>query len=242
MEQEPIEYPPYLILSAVGNYMGYILPEFIEACRSQVPKPAKIVLCLHADHPFNLSEIEAEDIYIEINPEMFVPDKIPPRIETSMEILRLHFIHNPLGIEYALWIDTDVIIPSNTFAALYKASVESDSLITTNKVQGRESKNKFCGPALMLTYFDACTLSKFFRGMYRNPEGYIQSNDGVMWSTFSEDYVFFAVFDQCSGSLPTGRTRGRICEEFVEVDHRWIDLKNRERKKPTYQMPSPQHY
>lgn len=244
MDVRVIKYPEYLVLSPVGNYMGEVLPDFIEACRNLDPKPTKIVLCLHADHPFDISMFEGDDIFIEINPEMFVPDKYPPRIETSMEILRLHFINNPIGARYALWLDTDVIIPPDTYSAMYRGLYSRNALVACNKVEGRDNIGYCCGPACMLTHIEACTLSRFFRALYEDEHGYIHTNDGKVWSTYSEDWVFFAIFDQCSGAFKSGKRKGRICQHFVDVEHRWRGLKERLSSKgeSTYQMPGFQTY
>ena len=66
----------------------------------------------------------------------------------------------------------------------------------------------------MLTHKIACTASRFWIGRIMDTEG--------VEKHLSEDFVFFAIFDQGRNFLKrwTGRT-GRVCGEFVKVDHRF---------------------
>lgn len=222
----------YIVMSPVGNYMGYILKDFLNAVRAFIPPPEEIVLAVHCDHPFDLSDPMFDGVTIRFNPEIFVPDKMPPRIATGREILRKHFIYTS-GLEYAMSIDTDIICPPWTPKTLYDVMEDREALIVSNGVKLRNSGRIAAGPACMLMHRTAATLGRFFRGWFEDPAGcysspeYTGSKD-KMWSSISSDLVFFSIVDQCSSFLKSriGRS-GRIRGSFVEVDHRWKKRRRR---------------
>lgn len=217
----------YIVMSPVGNYMEYILEEFLAAVKAFDPPPEEIVLAIHLDHPFNLFDAMFDDVTVVFNPEIFVPDKTPPRIATGREILRKHFAYGPQDVQYAMSIDTDIICPPTTPSVLYRVMQDKKALIVSNGVKLRGSGGIAAGPACMLMHRTAATLGRFFRGWYEDPAGsypspeYTGSSD-KKWSSISSDLVFFSIVDQCSPFLKSriGRS-GRIRGEFIEVDHRF---------------------
>uniref|UniRef100_A0A6M3M5V0 Glycosyltransferase n=1 Tax=viral metagenome TaxID=1070528 RepID=A0A6M3M5V0_9ZZZZ len=223
----------YIVVSPVGNYMGYILEEFLTAVRAFTPPPEKIVLAIHLDHQYNLNDEVFDDVAIVVNPEIFVEDKTPPRIATGRELLRKYFAYSPSDIRYCMSIDTDVICLPETPQVLYNVMEEKSALIVSNGVPLRESGKLAAGPACMLMHRTAATLGKFFRGWYEDPAGcypspeYTGSSDST-WSSISSDLMFFSIVDQCSPFLKQriGRS-GRVRGNFIEVKHKW---KERRRK------------
>lgn len=224
----------YIVVSPVGNYMGYVLEEFLTAVKNFQPPPEEIVLAIHLDHDFDLEHPMFDGVTIRFNPEIFVPNKMPPRIATGREILRKHFIYLPRSrsINYALSIDTDIICPPETPRVLYEAMEDKKVLIVSNKVKLRGSDRYAAGPACMLMHRIAGTVGKFFRGWYEDDEHgsypspeYIGKSD-VKWANLSSDLVFFSIIDQCSSYLKYQVGRGgRIRDKFVEVEHRWKSLR-----------------
>jgi len=225
----------YIVISPVGNYMGYILEEFLTAVKNFDPSPEEIVLAIHLDHDFDLTHSMFDGVTIKFNPEIFVPNKTPPRIATGREILRLHFAHLPRGaksIDYALSIDTDIICPPETPRVLYEVMEEKKVLIVSNKVKLRGSDRYAGGPACMLMHRVAGTIGKFFRGWYEDdehgsyPSPEYTGKSEVKWANLSADLVFFSIIDQCSAYLKNQVGRGgRARGEFVEVEHKWKSLR-----------------
>jgi len=201
----------YIVLSPVGNRKGYIIGSFLEAVRKFDPPPEEIVLCVSVDAPYDLKTFG--DAVIRFNPEISVGDGWLERIASAREILRNYFIYGPYDL--ALWIDTDIICPPETPKTLYEVMEKEKCLIVVNKVEGRNMDGRLlCGSGVMLTDKIACTASKFWIGRIMDMEG--------VEKHLSEDFVFFAIFDQGRSFLKrwTGRT-GRVCNEYVKVNHRW---------------------
>jgi len=202
--------PPYILLSPVGDHRSKQLKEFIEAAKNFTPPPDKIVLCLDLDTKIDIKTIP-DDVIIKYSPEISSHPSTLERICSAREILRNHFIYGKYDL--ALWIDSDIISPPELPSVLYDAMEKEQTLIVVNKYQGRGAVGEmWCGSGVMLTSKSACTASKFWVGNIYTPEG--------VEKHLSEDFVFFAIFDQGKHPLKiwTGRT-GRSCEEYVKVKH-----------------------
>ena len=87
---------------------------------------------------------------------------------------------------------------------------------TSAEAEDLTMKLMWCGSGLMLTDKHACTLSHFWIGR-------IYMDDGK-FRNLSEDYMFFALFDQGKNiqEMILGKS-GRICDEYVKVKH-YIDM------------------
>lgn len=199
----------YIVLSPVGNSKKYITKEFISHVKRFNPPPREIVVCLALDHDFDLSDFDG--CTIRYSSEIGAQNGTLERICDSREVLRKYFIHHPANYEYALWIDTDVLCPPELPRILSEKMEENQCLIVVNKTMGRTGERLLCGSGVMLTHRHACTASKFWVGKI-----YIDGKENHL----SEDFMFFALFDQGKHSLKrlTGKT-GRVCDEFIKTEH-----------------------
>ena len=206
----------YIVLSPVGDHKEHVLHEFIEKVKNQIPPPEDIVLCFDIDTQLNPEDY---DCIIRYSPELSVHRGFLERICSAREILRNYFIYHPEEYQCALWVDSDIIIPPNTFQTLYDVMEKEQALIVVNKYPGRIPKDKeqrkWCGSGLMLTHRIACMISRFYLGKVPRENG--------KTTNLSEDFMFFAGIDQGRYFTKewTGRS-GRICDEFLEVEHKWM--------------------
>ena len=199
----------YIVLSPVGNGKRYIIDRFLEHVRRFDPPPKEIVVCLALDHKFDLNQFDG--CVIRYSSEIAAQDGSLERICDSREVLRKYFIYHPANYERALWIDTDVLCPPELPRVLAEKMDEKECLIVVNKTMGRTGERLLCGSGVMLTHRHACTASKFWVGNI-----YIDGKENHL----SEDFMFFALFDQGKHSLKrlTGRS-GRVCDNYVETNH-----------------------
>jgi len=198
----------YIVLSPVGRTRHQYLEAFTESLKLLTPPPREIVFCVDLDSEI---EINKDDITVRYSPEMSCYHGELKRICTAREILRKHFIYHKDNYELALWIDSDIIVPPETPIILKEKMDEKNCLIVVNKYDGRNN-GQWCGSGVMLTHRHACTASRFWVGN-------IYDENGVE-KHLSEDFVFFAIFDQGRGSFERliGK-QGRICDEYVKVNH-----------------------
>lgn len=200
--------PEYILLSPVGDHRSKHLDEFVEAAKAFNPPPSEIVLCFDLDTKLSP---KYEGVTIKYSPEISSHPSTLERICTAREILRNHFIYGKYDL--ALWIDSDIISPPELPSTLYDVMEREQSLVVVNKYQGRgEPGEMWCGSGVMLTSKNACTASRFWVGNIYTPDG--------VEKHLSEDFVFFAIFDQGKHPLKiwSGRT-GRTCDEYVKVKH-----------------------
>ena len=206
--------PKYIALSPIGDHKYETIPAFLEALRNQDPPPDDIVFCFDVDTALNPEEY---GVTVRYSPELSVGRGILERICSAREILRKHFIYHPKDYQFGLWVDCDIVVPPNLFRTLYEKMEEENALVVVNKYQGRvhgDEKRMWCGSGVMLTHKIACMVSQFYLGKVPREDGRL--------TNLSEDFMFFAGIDQGRYFLKqwTGRS-GRVCEEFVEVEHRW---------------------
>ena len=198
----------YIVLSPVGRTRRQYLEAFIESLKRLNPPPREIVFCIDLDSQI---EVNDDDITVRYSSVMSCYHGELKRICTAREILRKHFIYHGNNYEFALWIDSDIIVPPETPAILKEKMDERNCLVVVNKYAGRND-NLWCGSGVMLTHRHACTASRFWVGN-------IYDENGVE-KHLSEDFVFFAIFDQGKGAFKrwVGK-QGRICDEYVRVNH-----------------------
>ena len=204
----------YILLSPVGQHKRHHLLKFAEAVRNLNPAPEEIVLCLDADStPISIPflGLPFEKTIIKTNPAIEYPSGDLQRICSAREILRNHFIYHPKKYEYALWVDSDILLPPNTAEVLRQIMEKENCLVVVNKYQGR-NRDMWCGSGVMLTSRDACTASRFWVGITHDKDG--------VEKHLSEDFVFFAILDQGRTFLKgwCGKS-GRVCDEYVKVEH-----------------------
>jgi len=199
----------YIVLSPVGNSKRYIIDRFLEHVKRFEPPPREIVVCLALDHKFDLNKFDG--CTIRYSSKIAAQNGSLERICDSREVLRKYFIHHPADYEHALWIDTDVLCPPELPRVLAEKMEEKQVLIVVNKTMGRTGERLLCGSGVMLTHRHACTASKFWVGKI-----YINGEEKHL----SEDFMFFALFDQGKHTLKklTGRS-GRACDSFVKTNH-----------------------
>lgn len=200
----------YILLSPIGDHRAVYLDDFLDAVRKFTPPPKEIVLCFDIDTIIDVSKYS--DVVIRYSPELFHNKSYLPRIASAREILRKYFIYHPAKYETALWIDCDIIAPPELPAVLHSVMEEEEVHIVVNKYDGRTPGRQWCGSGVMLTSRTACTASIFHVGNIYTPDGEEKH--------LSEDFCFFAIFDQGRHFLKiwTGRS-GRICDEYVRVEH-----------------------
>jgi hypothetical protein len=200
----------YIVLSPVGNKKGYVIDSFIEHVKKFDPPPKEIVLCFALDHEYDLTKFHG--CTLRFSSKITPKNGSLERICDSREVLRKHFIFHPEKYEHALWIDTDVLCPPELPRVLMEKMDENNCLVVVNKTLGRGGERLLCGSGVMLTHRHACTASRFWVGN-------IYDQDGVE-KHLSEDFVFFAIFDQGNHFFKrwTGR-RGRVCDEYVKTKH-----------------------
>lgn len=203
--------PDYIVLSPVGDHRAKHLDEFIAAAWAFNPPPKEVVLCLDVDTELDVDAIRAQGVTVKFSPEIGSYRSTLSRICSAREILRNHFIYGKYTL--AQWIDSDIITPPELPSTLYGVMEREQCWLVVNQYQGRgEPGDMWCGSGVMLTHQHACTASRFWVGN-------IYTADGVE-KHLSEDFVFFAIFDQGSWPLKnwTGRS-GRVCKEYVKVRH-----------------------
>jgi len=205
----------YIVLSPIGKTREKYLSQFITAVKLLKPAPREVVFCVDLDSDII---IEDEDITVRYSPEMSRHHGDLKRICSAREILRKHFIYHPRNYEMALWIDSDIIVPPEIPEILKQVMEEEGCLIVVNKYDGR-GDGQWCGSGVMLTHRQACTASRFWVGNIYNHEG--------VEKHLSEDFCFFAIFDQGTHFLKlwTGKS-GRKCNEYVKVKHLMDKRKN----------------
>jgi hypothetical protein len=201
----------YLLLSPVGDHRKMYLPRFIEAVMRLSPPPEEVVLCVDADSECFPPQPVSRQIRFLVNPAIEYSRGDLQRICSAREILRKFFIYHPRRFEYALWVDSDILIPPNTMETLKKVMEEENCLVVVNKYLGRNG-NMWCGSGVMLTSLDACTASRFWVGITHDKNG--------VEKHLSEDFVFFSILDQGKVFLKQwcGKS-GRTCGEYVKVEH-----------------------
>ena len=203
----------YIVLSPVGDHRKKYLAEFLGAVRKLKPAPEQIVLCIDFDSDI---EINAPDVTVKINADIDCYRGHLKRICSAREILRKHFIYHPQNYEWALWIDSDIMVPPETVQTLRQKMDENNCLIVVNKYDGRSNgeggRRQWCGSGVMLTHRHACTASRFWVGNIIDQKG--------VEKHLSEDFVFFAIFDQGGFLFKMWTDRkGRVCDEYVKVRH-----------------------
>jgi len=202
--------PDYIVLSPVGDHRAKHLDEFISAAWAFDPPPKEVVLCLDVDTELDVNALRAQGVTVKFSPEIGSHRSTLARICSAREILRKHFIYGKY--ELAQWIDSDIIAPKKLPKTLYDVMEDEQCWLIVNKYQGRGEGEMWCGSGVMLTHRHTCTASRFWVGN-------IYTEDGTE-KHLSEDFVFFAIFDQ--GKWPmniwTGRS-GRVCDEYVKVKH-----------------------
>ncbi len=199
----------YIVLSPVGRHRTRDIDDFLAALKALTPPPEEIILCFDTDAEFEWAALEG--VTIKLSPsESLAHRGSLDRICAAREILRKYFINSEY--KQALWVDSDILLPPETPTVLMEAMEKEQVWIVVNKYQGRNDR-MWCGSGVMLTHRNACTASRFWVGN-------IIDENGVE-KHLSEDFVFFAIFDQGKMlfKLWTGRS-GRTCREFVKVEHR----------------------
>jgi hypothetical protein len=212
----------YIVISPVGNGKGYCIKDFIEKVKAFEPAPHQIVLGLHLDHGFDLTDPMFEGITIVYDSCIDGAGGSLERICSNREVLRLFFVNHKERYEHALWIDTDIMCPPETPAVLHQAIVDNNVLIAVNKVKGRGTDRYLCGSGMMFMHRIAATVSRFYVGIIE-PEYVVGEGawapDGLE-KHLSEDFMFFAMFDQGRHFLDMWcGMSGRLCDHFVEVEH-----------------------
>jgi len=205
----------YIVLSPVGDHRTKWIDEFIDALKAQTIPPDEIVLCVDLD---TNKEIERDDVKFLYSPEIGISRSQLDRICTAREILRNYFIYGKY--DFALWVDSDIIVPPELAETLYQVMETRQALIVVNQYQGRSGpESRWSGSGVMLTHRVACTASHFWVGRIIDKHG--------VEKHLSEDLMFFSIIDQGSRFIKrwSGRS-GRICKEFVIVSHRSVEFED----------------
>jgi len=199
--------PEYITLTPIGDHKEKYLMDFLGSLRSLDPPPVERVVCLDLDTSLPLEIFTEEKILF--SPAIDAQRTSLERICYAREILRNYFLKTK--VDYALWIDSDILVPPEIFKVLYEVMEKKKVWIVVNKYLGSPT-NYWCGSACMLTHRQACMASRFWVGEILTPEGEIKH--------LSEDFIFFSIFDQGGPFLKlwTGRS-GRVCDQFVTVKH-----------------------
>ena len=195
----------YIVLSPVGDTRAIHLNAWIEGVKKLSPAPEEIVICVDVDCKFDVPR----DITVLKSPVVDYYKGHLERICSAREILRRYFLKTKLP--FALWIDSDIIVPPETPKILLDALDSENVFVVVNKYQGREDR-MWCGSGVMFMERNACLLSRFWVSYIFTPNGEEKH--------LSEDYVFFAIFDQGKKFIKEWSAKnGRICKEYVKTKH-----------------------
>ncbi len=195
----------YVVLSPVGDTRAKHLNTWLEAVKKLIPPPEEIVICVDTDREFAVPD----GVTILESPAMDYYKGHLERICSAREILRRYFLKK--NYPFALWIDNDIILPPETPEVLHEVLNSENVYIVVNKYQGRGDR-KWCGSGVMFMERNACLLSRFWVSYIFTPEGEEKH--------LSEDFVFFAIFDQGKYFIKDWSGKGgRVCDEYVKVKH-----------------------
>jgi len=195
----------YIVLSPVGKTRLKHFDAWLENVLSFTPPPSEIVICIDEDMDFT----PPDNVTLLYSPTIDYYHGHLERICSGREVLRRYFLSQEH--ENALWIDSDITLPPETPTILSEVLHEENVYVVVNKYQGR-GDSKWCGSGVMFMQKNACRLSRFW-------VSYIWTEDGEE-KHLSEDFIFFAIFDQGSRLLEqwSGK-RGRVCKEYVIATH-----------------------
>jgi len=198
----------YVLLSPVGKTRVSHLEEWVNAAKKLTPPPEEIVVCVDVDRDFDVPEgITALE-----SPVVDYYKGHLERICSAREALRRYYLEKKYP--FALWVDSDIIVPQETPEVLYNVWREANVYVVVNKYQGRGDR-LWCGSGVMFMERNACLLSRFWVSYIFTPEGEEKH--------LSEDFIFFAIFDQGKHMLKEWSGKGgRVCDEFVQVEHRLV--------------------
>ncbi len=195
----------YIVLSPVGVSRSKHLEDWVDSVKMLVPQPEEIVICVDIDSTFDIPE----GVTVLKSPVTDYYKGHLERICSGREILRRYYIKK--DIPFSLWIDSDIVVPPETPKVLYDVWESKNVYVVVNKYAGRNDR-LWCGSGVMFMERNACLLSRFWVSYIFDKEG----NEKHL----SEDFIFFAIFDQGKNMVKkwTGKS-GRVCEEFVKVEH-----------------------
>lgn len=202
--------PSYVLLSPLGESRSYALEEFFSCIDRFDHKPERVVVCSESkvDNTLDILKIKAIRL---IGNEKLSPGL--PRITYAREKLREYFLQET-SVEWALWIDSDILAPPELPEILLKTIIEKNAILLCNKYPCRgDAGVKWSGSGCILTHRMACEIGRFMV-TYFNVDGSIRS--------LSEDYNFFSLV---SGAAPfikkwSGK-EARVIGDFVNLRH-WL--------------------
>lgn len=195
----------YIVLSPVGHTRAKHLVAWVESVKKLIPPPEEIAICVDVDYEFDIPD----GVTVFKSPVTDYYKGHLERICSGREVLRRYFLRKEYP--FALWIDSDIVVPPETPKVLHEAWESENVYVVVNKYAGRNDR-LWCGSGVMFMERNACLLSRFWVSYVFGPDGKEHH--------LSEDFVFFAIFDQGRKLVKdwSGKN-GRICKEFVKVEH-----------------------
>jgi len=196
----------YILLSPVAIHKQYCLDRFIESVKSLVPAPKEIHFCIDWD-AFELRDklSNIDDIIVHINPNIGDPSSFLTRISYAREILRNHFIKT--DYDWALWVDSDILLPSDMVETLINTQEGSQAAVVVHGYVGRNYKSIWHGSGIMWTSNESCSAGTFY-------------TDLTGRFHVSEDYVFLATNRSIKGYMYKLHGIGGV----VNTDERLDDI------------------
>lgn len=199
----------YVLLSPVGKTRINYLEEWVSTAKKLTPPPEEIVICVDVDREFDIPD----GITVLESPVADYYKGHLERICSAREVLRRYFLKT--GLPFSLWLDSDIMVPPETPSVLHKVWETENVYVVVNKYQGR-GDTMWCGSGVMFMERNACLLSRFWVSYIFTPEGEEKH--------LSEDFIFFAIFDQGKHALKRWAGKGgRMCDEFIQVEHRMVE-------------------
>lgn len=199
----------YIVLTPIGKNKTYVIDKFIKSIEKLQPLPNRLIFCKDSDETFLIPNSDNVDIIILENSFGLTSLKDSlDRIKGAREVLRNYFILCK-DIDYALWIDSDILVPPETFSKMFSMLKKENCLTVNNKYKGRMTEDYWSGSGLMLTTKDACTLSTFFTSTYK---------DNLIGS---EDFMFLKVLDWLLtlDSIKIPYKKGKVVTDVIKCIH-----------------------
>lgn len=201
---------PYILLSPLGDTRVYATEEFFKHVGNFIYKPAEIVVCVEPKVESELNRLGITEI-TKLLGNLRLRAGYLPRIAYARERLREYFLNTSL--DWALWLDSDILAPPELPEKLLQVADEKNSILICNKYPGR-GEEKWSGSGCILTHRIACDIGRFM---------VVSLDVGDIRKNICEDYNFFSLVTGAASIIKryTGK-EGRVTGEFVTVKH-WIN-------------------
>jgi len=202
----------YAVLSPIGKHKQHHVQAFFDSIAEFDPLPKLVMICTDFDDPkrdlphVEIPEVLHDKILIFYSTAIEHYGGSLWRISHAREILRKKFLST--GIEWALWIDSDIICPPETPKVLLDVAENESCIMVRNSYPSRVSDQYWQGTGVLLVHRVGMASSLFWYPDQISPH-------------VSEDYVFISILLESGWLLckAFGFKKTSITGRFVDVTH-----------------------